>query len=77
MGNRSMRLPGQPVLLSIMGGMMAAAFLHSRSVVDFSFGFPSGGLEEGAIMAATGGVSGYAVLFVFRLLRKLTKRPKP
>jgi hypothetical protein len=56
--------------------MMATAFLHSRGVVDFSFGFPGGGLEEGAIMAAIGGVGGYAVLFVFRLLRTLTKRAK-
>ena len=56
---------------------MAAAFLHSRGVVDFSFGFPSGGIEEGAIMAAIGGVSGYAVLFVFRLLQNRTKRAKP
>lgn len=72
-----MRLPGQPVLLSIMGGMMAAAFLHSRGVVDFSFGFPSGGIEEGALMAAIGGVGGYVVFVVFRLLQKLNKRAKP
>ena len=64
------------VLLSVVFGMMAAAFLHERGVVDLSLGFPSGSFEEGAVMALTGGVGGYALLLAFRLLRSLSRRAK-
>lgn len=61
------------VVVAILGGMMAAAYLHSQGVVDLSFGFPRGGFLEGAAMAITGAVAGYAVLFAFRLLRQAGK----
>ncbi len=64
------------VLLAVVFGMMAAAFLHERSVVDLSYGFPSGGILEGALMALTGGVAGYAILLGFRILRGLVNRAK-
>ena len=64
------------VLLALVGGMMAAAILHDREIVDLSYGFAPGSLPEGALMALTGGLGGYAVIMVFRLLRKLTSRAK-
>jgi hypothetical protein len=64
-----MHPPRRSVLLAVVGGMMAAAYLHSQGVVDLSFGFPPGGLLEGAAMAITGALAGYAVLLVFRLFR--------
>ena len=64
------------VLLAVVFGMMAAAFLHERGVVDLSYGFASGGILEGALMALTGGLGGYAVLLAFRVLRGLTRRSK-
>ncbi len=64
------------VLLAVICGMMAAAFLHERGIVDLSYGFARGGLLEGALMALTGGLGGYAVLFAFRMLRKLAGRAK-
>jgi len=64
------------VLLAVVFGMMAAAFLHERGVVDLSYGFPRGGALEGALMALTGGLAGYAILLVFRVLRGLTRRSK-
>ena len=64
------------VLLAVVFGMMAAAFLHERGVVDLSYGFPSGGILEGALMALTGGVAGYAILLGFRILRGLVNRAK-
>ncbi len=64
------------VLLAVVFGMMAAAFLHERGVVDLSYGFPSGGILEGALMALTGGVAGYAILLAFRILRGLVNRAK-
>jgi len=65
----AMRSPRHSVAVAVLGGMMAAAYLHSRGVVDLSYGFPPGGFLEGAAMAITGAVAGYAVLLVFRLLR--------
>ncbi len=64
------------VVLAIVCGMMAAAFLHERGIVDLSFGFPKGGVEEGALMALIGGSRGYAMLLAFRLLKNLTSRAK-
>lgn len=64
------------VLLAVVFGMMAAAFLHERGVVDLSYGFPSGGILEGVLMALTGGVAGYAILLGFRILRGLVNRAK-
>ncbi len=58
------------VVLAMMGGMMAAAFLDGRGVVDLSYGFARGGFAEGALMALSGAIAGTAVLLVFRLLRK-------
>ena len=64
------------VLLSVICGMMAAAFLHERGVMDLSFGFASGGIEEGVLMALIGGLCGYAMLQIFRLIMGLTNRAK-
>ena len=69
-----MRSPNRSVMLAVIGGMMAAAYLHSRGAVDLSFSFPRGGFAEGAIITITGAVGGYAVLFVFRRLRDVLKR---
>ena len=62
------------VVLAIIGGMMAAAYLDGRGVVDLGYGFERGGFAEGALMALTGAFAGYAVLLVFRILRKLADR---
>ena len=64
------------VLLAIICGMMAASFLHVRGIVDLSYGFAPGGVLEGALMALTGGLVGYAILLAFRKLRNLTNRAK-
>ena len=64
------------VLVAIIGGMMAAAYLGSQDIVDHSYGFPRGGLAEGALMAITGALSGYAVLLVFRKVRDFVTRNK-
>lgn len=64
------------VLLAVIGGMMAASYLHDRGVVDLSYGFPPGSLLEGALMALTGGLSGGALLLAFRKLRDLANRAK-
>lgn len=69
-----MRSPSRSVMLAVLGGMMATAYLHSSGALDLSFSFPRGGIAEGAIIAMTGGVGGYAVLFVFRALRDLVRR---
>ncbi len=63
-------------MVAVVGGMMAAAYLDSQGVVDLSYGFPRGGPAEGALMAMTGGLAGYAVLLVFRTLRDLAARGK-
>ena len=64
------------VLLAIIFGMMAASVLHERGIVDLSYGFDRGGMLEGALMALTGGLGGYALLFVFRTLKNLSKNNK-
>ena len=64
------------VLLAIICGMMAASFLHERGIVDLSYGFSRGGLLEGALMALTGGLGGYAILLAFRKLRDLANHAK-
>ncbi len=61
-------------LLAEVGGMMAAAYLHTKGVVDLGFGFPPGGVMEGAAIAIIGSGAGYAVLFVFRKLREFATR---
>ncbi len=68
--------PIRSVLLAIVCGMMAAALAHERGMVDLGYGFPRGGFLEGALMALTGGLAGYAVLLVFRKLRALASRAK-
>ena len=55
---------------------MAAAYLNIEGIVDLSFGFPQGGVVEGALMAITGATAGCAVLFSFRKLRDLATRGK-
>ncbi len=62
------------VILAMIGGMMAAAYLDNRGAVDLSYGFERGGFAEGALMAITGAVAGFAVLLVFRILRKFANR---
>ncbi len=62
------------VILAVIGGMMAAAHLDNRGVVDLSYGFERGSFAEGALMALTGAIAGYAVLLVFRTLRKFVNR---
>ena len=62
------------VILAMMGGMMAAAYLDGRGVVDLGYGFERGGFAEGALMALTGAIAGFAVLLVFRILRKFANR---
>ena len=69
-----MRVPSRSVLLAVLGGMMAAAYLHSSGTLDLGFGFPRDGFAEGAIIAISGAVAGWAVLFVFRGLRGLLRR---
>ena len=63
-------------LVAVLGGMMAAAYLHSEGIVDLSYGFADGGFREGALLALTGAVAGYAVLLAFRMLRNLATRDK-
>ncbi len=64
------------VILSVIGGMMAAAYLDIEGIVDLSYGFPRGGLAEGALIAITGAVAGYVVVLVFRKLRAFATRDK-
>jgi hypothetical protein len=68
--------PRRSVVVAVLGGMMAAAYLHSQGAVDLSFGFPRGGLVEGVVMAITGALAGFGVLLAFRLLRDLAERLK-
>ncbi len=65
------------ILLAAAGGMMAAAFLHTKGVVDLGFGFPPGGFMEGAAIAIIGSGAGYAMLYVFRKLREFAARDRP
>ena len=64
------------VLVTVISGMMAAAYLDTEGIVNLSFGFPQGGVVEGALTAITGAMAGYAVLFSFRKLRDLVTRDK-
>ena len=64
------------VLLAVICGMMAASFLQVRGIVDLSYGFSPGGLMEGVLMALTGGLGGYAILWVFRKLRDLSNHAR-
>ncbi|MCZ6851038.1 MAG: hypothetical protein O7F17_05295 [Planctomycetota bacterium] len=64
------------VLLAMVGGMMAAAYLDVEGIVDLSFGFPRGGVVAGAIMAITGAAAGCATILSFRKLRDLVTRSK-
>ncbi len=64
------------VILAMIGGMMAAAYLDNQGIVDLSYGFPRGGFAEGALMAITGSLAGYAVLLAFRKLRDFATRNK-
>jgi predicted GNAT superfamily acetyltransferase len=63
-------------MVAIIGGMMAAAFLDSKGIVDLGYGFPRGGLAAGALIAITGSLAGYAVLLAFRKLRDFVTRNK-
>jgi hypothetical protein len=63
-------------MVAIIGGMMAAAYLHSQGIVDLGFGLPQGGFAEGALMAISGALAGYAVMLVFRKLRDFSARGK-
>ena len=56
---------------------MAASYLDSEGIVDLSYGFPRGGLAEGALIAITGALAGYGILLAFRKLRDFTTRDKP
>ncbi len=60
--------------LAILGGMMAISYLDSIDAVDLSLGFARDGLVEGAILAMTGALAGYAVLLAFRKLRDFASR---
>ena len=64
------------VMVAIIGGMMAAAYLDSQGIVDLSYGFPRRGFAEGALMAITGATAGYAVLLAFRKLRDFVTRDR-
>ncbi len=64
------------VALAVICGMMASSFLHAQGIVDLSYGFAPGGFAEGALMALTGGLGGYAMLAAFRKLRDLANRAK-
>jgi hypothetical protein len=66
-----MRPETRSIVIAVLAGMMAAAYLESAGKVDLSFGFPDGGPAEGALIALTGAVVGAAVLLAFRGLRKL------
>lgn len=71
-----MRPPRRSVVVAILGGMMAAAYLHTQGLADLGFGFPPGGFLEGASIAIVGALAGYAVLLVFRALRERANRLK-
>ncbi len=55
---------------------MADSYLDSEGIVDLSYGFPRGGLAEGALIAITGAVAGYGILLAFRKLRDFATRDK-
>ena len=63
-------------MVAVVGGMMAASYLDNRGMVDLSYGFSEGGFAEGALMAMTGALAGYAVLLAFRKLREFAAGDK-
>ena len=69
----TMRPKIRSIFIAVLAGMMAAGYLDSAGRVDLSFGFPDGGLAEGALIALTGAAGGAAVLLIFRGLRKLVR----
>jgi hypothetical protein len=69
-----MRPETRSIVIAVLAGMMAAAYLDSAGRVDLSFGFPDGGPVEGAFIALIGAAGGAAVLLSFRALRKLFKQ---
>lgn len=68
-----MRPEIRSILIAVLAGMMAASYLDSTGRVDLSYGFPDGGLAEGALIALTGAVGGYAILLTFRGLREIIR----
>ena len=64
------------LLLAVIGGMMAAAYLDVEGIVDLSFGFPQGSVVAGALMAISGAAVGCAIMLSFRKLRDLVTRNK-
>ena len=64
------------LLLAVIGGMMAAAYLDVEGIVDLRFGFPQGGVVAGALMAISGAAVGCAIMLSFRKLRDLVTRNK-
>ncbi len=64
------------LLLAVIGGMMAAAYLDVEGIVDLSFGFPPGGVVAGVLMAISGAAVGCAIMLSFRRLRDLVTRNK-
>lgn len=68
-----MRPEIRSIVIAVLAGMMAAAYLDSAGRLDLSFGFPDGGPAEGGFIAIIGAVGGIAVLVTFRGLRKLVR----
>lgn len=58
----------------MIGGMMAAALLHNEGTLNLGFGFPRGGMIEGALVAIAGSLTGFVVLLAYRKLRNLAGR---
>jgi len=66
-----MRPQTRSIVISILAGMMAAAYLDNAGKIDLSFGFPDNGPVEGALIALIGAAGGSAILLVYRGVRKL------
>ena len=66
-----MRPQTRSIVIAILAGMMAAAYLDNAGKIDLSFGFPDNGPVEGAFISLIGAAGGFAVLFVYRCVRKL------
>lgn len=69
-----MILKYRSILFAMVGGMMAAALLHNEGTLDLGFGFPRGGLIEGAMVAIAGSLAGCAFLLAYRKFRNLAGR---
>jgi hypothetical protein len=74
--NAIMRPEIRSIVIAILAGMMAAAYLDNAGRVDLSFGFPDGGPVEGTFIALIGAVGGFVVLMSFRGVRKLFQRAR-